>query len=175
MSLIVTFAVMFDLSAAQAFAQENPNPQSNTNSARPPRNTRTRTRATQPPPAAPVAAEPAPAAAGTQSATATPAPRPRRRRARASSRATGIPTGVQACLNRLTELASADPLPDYDGQAANIVNNGLLWNDEKSKCSIGTDASLRLKLFELGNAWRRKDASTVRSTLEQIKSAAPQG
>jgi hypothetical protein len=45
----------------------------------------------------------------------------------------GIPKGAQACVDRLIEIASADPLPAFGGQAEQIVNNGLLWDDPKSK------------------------------------------
>ncbi|HVF92428.1 MAG TPA: hypothetical protein VNH22_20345 [Blastocatellia bacterium] len=107
--------------------------------------------------------------------------RPRSRRgqgARAGKRAmrakTGIPTGVQNCLDRLIEVAAADPLPAYEGQPEQIINDGLMWNDEKSKCSIGTDSAQRLRVLQLSNAWRMKDAAKVRSLLTEIKGAAPQ-
>jgi hypothetical protein len=177
MSLVLTIAVMFDLSAAQAFAQEHApahqDQTANSNRPRPRGRSRARTRRTPPPAATPVSAEPAPAATGEQSTAATPAPRQRRRRGTRATR--GVPTGVQACIDRLIEIASADPLPDYEGQPEQIINNGLLWNDEDSKCSIGTDAKLRLQLFEVSNAWRIKDTSKVRSVLQEVKSAAPQG
>lgn len=99
-------------------------------------------------------------------------PRPRRRsRARATR---GVPKGVSKCLERLTELASAEPMAAYEGQAQQIVNDGLLSNDPKSNCSIGDDAKLRLKVTEMATAWRAKDASKVQSLLQEIKSAAPQ-
>jgi len=88
---------------------------------------------------------------------------------------TGIPTGAQNCIDRLTEIAAADPLPSYEGQPEQIINDGLMWSDEKSKCSIGSDAALRLKVFDLSNAWRLNDAAKVRSLLAEIKQAAPQG
>lgn len=146
MTAIFTLAVMFDISAAQAVSQQ---PTSQTPEANP---TRPRSQ--------------------TQKARS----RGRRRRgSRAPAKMmSGIPKGVQACLNHLSEMAT-DPLPDYEGHPSEIVNNGLLWNDEKSNCSIGTDASLRMKLFELGNAWRRKNVADVKRLLEELKSAAPQG
>lgn len=110
----------------------------------------------------------------------TPAPkqgtrrRTRRARGRAGRAATGIPTGVHNCIDRLTEIAAADPLPEYGGQAEQIINDGLMWNDEKSKCSIGSDATLRMKVFDLSTAWRTKDGAKVRSLLGEIKQAAPQ-
>jgi hypothetical protein len=87
----------------------------------------------------------------------------------------GIPKGVQACIDRLVEIASTDPLPEYGGQAEDIVNNGLLWNDPKSKCSIGSDQALRSKVSSVATAWREKNAEKVRSLLQEIKAAAPQG
>jgi hypothetical protein len=86
----------------------------------------------------------------------------------------GVPKGVTACLEHLTEMASQDPLPAYEGHPEEIVNNGLMWNDPKSKCSIGTDQALRNKVSQLANAWRMKKADEVRSLLQEIKSAAPQ-
>lgn len=86
-----------------------------------------------------------------------------------------IPKGVQACIDRLIQIAGADPLPEYGGEAEKIINDGLLWNDPKSRCSIGDNQSLRLKIAELVKAWRLKDASTARQLLQEIKSAAPQG
>ena len=114
--------------------------------------------------------------------TPTPTPNARRNRARrgrgqggrAQRARTGVPTGVQNCIDRLIEIAAADPFPAYEGQAEQIINDGLLWNDEKSKCSIGTDAALRSKVAEAGNAWRMKDAAKVRTLLGEIKQAAPQ-
>ena len=88
---------------------------------------------------------------------------------------TGIPKGVPNCIDALIKMASADPLPNYEGRPSDIINNGLLWNDPKSKCSIGDNKDLRLKLLDVGNAWRQKDAARVRSLLEEVKSAAPQG
>lgn len=101
-------------------------------------------------------------------------PRPKRSRARGRVMR-GIPKGVQACIDHLTEIASADPLVAYEGHPQQVVNNGLLWNDPKSKCSIGDDAKLRLKVSEMASAWQMKDAAKVRSLLQEIKSAAPQG
>jgi hypothetical protein len=44
----------------------------------------------------------------------------------------------------------------------------LLWNDAKSKCSIGDDQEKRMKLFNLAKAWRTKDTATVRSILQEL-------
>jgi hypothetical protein len=85
----------------------------------------------------------------------------------------GVPSGVQACLDHLSQMAATEPMTPYEGHPEEIINNGLLWNDAKSKCSIGTDAQLRLKVGTLATAWRQKDAAKVKSLLEEIKSAAP--
>jgi len=109
-----------------------------------------------------------------------PTPAARRNRARrgqgrrAQRARTGVPTGVHNCIDRLIEIAAADPFPAYEGQAEQIINDGLLWNDEKSKCSIGTDAALRSKVAEASNAWRMKDAAKARTLLGEIKQAVPQ-
>ena len=99
-------------------------------------------------------------------------PKPRKPRPKAP---TGVPKGVQACIDRLIQIASADPLPEYGGQAEQIINGGLLWNDPKSKCSIGSDQALRNKVSAVVTAWREKNAEKVRSLLQELKSAAPQG
>jgi hypothetical protein len=100
-------------------------------------------------------------------------PAPRRQRARGRAQR-GVPTGVSNCVNRLIQIAEAEPLVEYGGQAEQIVNNGLLWNDPKSKCYIGDDSKLKLKVSEMAKAWRTKDAATVRSLLQEIRSAVPQ-
>ena len=86
-----------------------------------------------------------------------------------------VPKGVQKCIDHLIEMANAEPMMSYEGHPQKIVSQGLMWNDEKSNCSIGTDQALRLKIFEMSNAWQMKDAAKVRSLLAEIKSAAPQG
>jgi hypothetical protein len=85
----------------------------------------------------------------------------------------GVPAGIPACLEHLSQMAATDPMTPYEGHPAEIINNGLLWNDAKSKCSIGTDPQLRLKVANLSTAWQQKDAATVKSLIEEIKSAAP--
>jgi len=85
----------------------------------------------------------------------------------------GVPSGVQACLEHLSQMAATDPLTPYEGHPSEIINNGLLWNDPKSKCSIGADPQLRLKVGELSSAWQQKNVEKVKSLLEEIKSAAP--
>ena len=83
----------------------------------------------------------------------------------------GVPTGVQACLDHLIQMASTEPMTAYQGHPEEIVNNGLLWNDPKSKCFIG-DAN-RLKVLEMATAWREKNADKAKSLLQELKSAAP--
>lgn len=173
-STIVLLAVPFELVAA--ISQDTPAQNTNSNANRSPR--RNRGRRTPPPPPSDTVAPPADTSQA-QPATEGTAPQTRRRgnrrgqgaRARAN---TGVPTGVQNCIDALIEIAANDPLVPYDGRAEEIINNGLMWNDPKSKCSVGTDSALRLKLFNLSNAWRRNNASEVRSLLQEIKSSAPQ-
>lgn len=83
----------------------------------------------------------------------------------------GVPSGVQACLDHLIKMASTEPMTPYEGHPQEIINNGLLWNDPKSKCFIG-DAN-RLKVLEAATAWRQKNAEKVKSLLQELKSAAP--
>jgi hypothetical protein len=84
------------------------------------------------------------------------------------------PKGPQDCVNMLITWAEKDPLIAYEGKPEDTVNNKLLWSDAKSKCYVGTDQEMHKKLLQLANAWRQKDASTVRSKLQEIKSALPQ-
>ncbi|HEU4388975.1 MAG TPA: hypothetical protein VFV34_14340 [Blastocatellia bacterium] len=118
-------------------------------------------------PAAPKVEKPAPAGAPQEKK-----PKAKKRKPKAP---TGTPKGVQACIDRLIQIASADPLPAYEGQPETIINGGLLWNDPKSKCSIGDDQALRAKVGAVAKAWREKNADQVRSLLQELKSAAPQG
>lgn len=170
MSLALALALVTEISAVMAFSQDNTNKSSS------PRRRRGR-KPPPPPPAADVQAQPeaAPPATDTM-ATQKPARRSGRRKgARGGAMSMqGVPSGVQKCLEHLSQMAANDPLIDYEGHPSEIINNGLLWNDPKSKCSIGGDASLRLKVSNLATAWSMKDAAKVRSLLEEIKSAAPQ-
>jgi hypothetical protein len=96
----------------------------------------------------------------------------KKKKSRGKSKAMrGIPTGVQACLDHLIQMASTEPMTAYQGHPEEIVNNGLLWNDPKSKCYIG-DAN-RLKVADMATAWRQKNADKVKSLLQELKSAAP--
>lgn len=100
------------------------------------------------------------------------AQRPRSRTRQKAMR--GVPSGVDNCMKHLAEMAQMEPLPDYEGHPSEIINNGLLWNDAKSKCSIGDDQAKRLQLFELSKAWRMKDTARVRSILQEL-GASPGG
>ena len=173
-STIVLLAVPFELVAA--ISQDTPAQNTNSNANRSPR--RNRGRRPPPPPPSDTVTPPADTAQ-TEAAGERTTPQTRRRgnrRRQGGNRraSTGVPTGVQNCIDTLIEIAGNDPLVPYEGRPEEIVNNGLMWNDPKSKCSVGTDRAIRLKLFNLSNAWRRNNASEVRSLLQEIKSSAPQ-
>jgi hypothetical protein len=85
----------------------------------------------------------------------------------------GIPSGAGACVERLEQLASKEPLTPFESGPDQIINNGLLWNDPKSKCSVGADQAVRSKVFAVATAWQQKDAATVKSALADLKSAVP--
>ncbi len=129
---------------------------------------------TKPKPRRKTVSKPAAPAASGDTATMQGESKPKPRRMKKKAAPQGVPTGAQNCIDALITMAATDPLPDYEGRPADIINNGLLWTDAKSKCSIGTDAALRLKVFSLAAAWRAKDASRVRTLLPDIKSSAPQ-
>jgi hypothetical protein len=112
------------------------------------------------------AATPAPAATAEKPMAK---PKPKRKASMAMS---GVPNGVPNCIKHLAKMAEKDPLINYDGHPSEIVNNGLMWNDPKSHCSIGSDDAMRKKVVELANAWRMKDSATVRSLLAELGSAA---
>jgi hypothetical protein len=171
MTLVLAIALVTELSPVTVLGQDNTN-QSNTNSSRRRRGRRPRPPATQPAEQTPP--EATPPATETPAAEATPRRRGRRRAQRGARGHRGVPTGVQNCIDHLIEMASADPLVAYEGHPSEVVNNGLMWNDPKSKCSVGSDPSLRLKVSNLATAWILKDAAKVRSLLQEIKSAAPQ-
>jgi hypothetical protein len=121
------------------------------------------------------AAEAKPAAAAPSAGQATmaekPKPKPRPKRKGAATMA-GVPHGVPACIKHLSQMAEKDPLINFEGHPSEIVNNGLMWNDPKSHCSIASDDATRKKVAELANAWRMKDGAKVRSLLEELGSAA---
>ncbi|MGA9772000.1 MAG: hypothetical protein WBV94_23415 [Blastocatellia bacterium] len=97
------------------------------------------------------------------------AAKPRKKRVRKPGKKmmAGVPMGVENCLNHLAKMAAADPLIDYEGHPSEIINNGLMWNDPQSKCAV-SDEGQRKKIFELSNAWRMKDASKVRSLIQEL-------
>ena len=84
----------------------------------------------------------------------------------------GVPSGVGSCIDHLIKMAAADPLIPYEGHPGEIINDGLLWNDPHSKCSVGADQVLRAKIGAVAAAWNLKDAAKTRSLLEEVKSAA---
>jgi hypothetical protein len=85
----------------------------------------------------------------------------------------GVPSGVGNCIKHLSEMAAKDPLIAYEGHPEDIVNNGLLWNDPKSKCSVGSDDNMRKKVVELAGKWRMHDAAAVRSILQELEGMSP--
>ena len=118
--------------------------------------------------------------ASLQAATA-PAPQPptkssqaKKRGARSSRAMRGVPTGTTACVEQLIRMASTEPMTAYEGRPSQIINDGLLWNDPKSKCSVGDDPALRLKVSQVATSWRQKDAEKVKQQLEELKSSLPQ-
>lgn len=129
--------------------------------------------AKKPKPAATKPVPPPPPAAQAPAAAQQPAAKkPVHRAKKKSTVMKGVPSGVANCLKRLSELASKDPLIGYEGQPEEIVNNGLLWNDPKSKCSVGSDENTRKKVAELATAWRMKDAAKVRSLIQEVEGMA---
>src|SRR5262249_39229258 len=85
----------------------------------------------------------------------------------------GIPSGAGACVAKLEQLASKEPMTPYEKGPEQIINNGLLWNDPHSKCSVGSEQSVRNKVFAVATAWKQKDSSKVQSALADLKSAVP--
>ena len=85
----------------------------------------------------------------------------------------GVPSGVGTCLKHLSEMAAKDPLIMFEGHPEEVVNNGLLWNDPKSKCSVGSDENMRQKILELATAWRMNDVAKVRSILQELEGMSP--
>jgi hypothetical protein len=85
----------------------------------------------------------------------------------------GVPSGVGNCIKHLSDMAAKDPLIAYEGKPEQIVNNGLLWNDPKSKC-YASDENMRKKVADLAMKWRMHDAAAVRSILQELAGMAPQ-
>ena len=120
------------------------------------------------------APEAKPAAAATPAPAATaekPMAKPKPKR-KASMAMSGVPNGVPNCIKHLAKMAEKDPLINYDGHPSQIVNDGLLWNDPKSHCSVASDEAMKKKVVDLATAWRAKDSATVRSLLAELGSAA---
>ena len=125
--------------------------------------------------AKPAATKNANAAAPAQAATPAEKPaakKPVHRKKKPAAMA-GVPSGVGTCIKHLSEMAAKDPLIAYEGHPEEIVNNGLLWNDPKSKCSIGSDENMRKKIFDLVTKWRMNDAAAVRSILQELEAMSP--
>jgi hypothetical protein len=126
--------------------------------------------------AKPAATKPANTAAPAQAATPAEKPaaakKPVHRRKKPAAMA-GVPSGVANCIKHLSEMASKDPLIAYEGHPEEIINNGLLWNDPKSKCSVGSDENMRKKVADLAGKWRMHDAAAVRSILQELEGMSP--
>lgn len=114
----------------------------------------------------------APAAAATPAEKPAAAKKPVHRKKKPATMA-GVPSGVGNCIKHLSEMAAKDPLIPYEGHPEDIVNNGLLWNDPKSKCSVGSDENMRKKVADLALKWRMHDAAAVRSILQELEGMAP--
>jgi type IV secretory pathway VirB10-like protein len=151
---VATLALVVQASS-QAVAQGNANKPAAAKKKTPP-----------PPPPKQAETKPAPPApAAGQTMAAKPKPKPKKK---APAAMAGVPKGVPACIKHLTTMAAKDPLIAYDGHPSEIVNGGLLWNDPKSRCSVASDDAMKKKVLELADAWRRKDASQVRSILAEL-------
>ena len=118
------------------------------------------------------AATPAPAQAAAPAEKPAAAKKPVHRKKKPAGMA-GVPSGVANCIKHLSQMAAKDPLIAYEGHPQEIVNNGLLWNDPKSKCSVGSDESMRKKVVDLASKWRMHDAAAVRSILQELEGMSP--
>jgi hypothetical protein len=123
--------------------------------------------------AKPAAAKPAPTAAPAATPAAKPAAKKPVHRKKKPAAMAGVPSGVANCIKHLSEMASKDPLIAYEGHPEDIVNGGLLWNDPKSKCSVGSDENMRKKVVDLASKWRMHDAAAVRSILQELEGMSP--
>ena len=108
----------------------------------------------------------APAAAGEQ-------PKARKPARKHPKETMGIPSGAGACVAKLEQLASKEPMTPFENGPDQIINNGLLWNDPHSKCSVGSDQTVRNKVFAVATAWQQKNSSGVQSALADLKSSVP--
>jgi hypothetical protein len=153
--------------SSQAVVQGNANKPAPPKKAKPAATKKNANMAPTPPPA-----QVAPAQAASPAAAKPAAKKPVHRKKPANAMA-GVPSGVGNCIKHLSEMASKDPLIMFEGHPEEVVNNGLLWNDPKSKCSVGSDENMRQKVFELAFAWRTKDAARVRSILQELEGMSP--
>jgi hypothetical protein len=148
---VATLALVVQASS-QAIAQGNANKPAAAKKKAPP-----------PPPPKPAQAKPAAPAADAAQTTMAAKPKPKPKK-----KAAVVPKGIPGCIKQLTQLARKDPLIDYDGRPSAIINGQLLWNDPKSRCSVADDEAKKKKVLDLASAWRRKDATQVRSLLEEL-------
>ena len=118
------------------------------------------------------AATPAPAQAAAPAEKPAAAKKPVHRKKKPAGMA-GVPSGVANCIKHLSQMAAKDPLIAYEGHPEEIINNGLLWNDPKSKCSVGSDENMRKKVADLASKWRMHDAAAVRSILQELEGMSP--
>jgi len=123
-------------------------------------------------PAAAKPATPAPAQAAAPAEKPAAAKKPVRRKKKTAAMA-GVPSGVGNCIKHLSQMAAKDPLIAYEGHPEEVINNGLLWNDPKSKCSVGSDENMRKKVADLASKWRMHDAAAVRSILQELEGMSP--
>ncbi|HJQ22707.1 MAG TPA: hypothetical protein VKA60_02250 [Blastocatellia bacterium] len=100
---------------------------------------------------------------------AAPAKPKMKKRKKPAAHVAAMPMTPQDCLNRLATLAAREPLPAYEGEPMKIINDGLLWST--GKCAV-TDQAQRLKLADLANKWRMKDAAGVRASLQEMGATA---
>ncbi|HEX8183240.1 MAG TPA: hypothetical protein VF747_00765, partial [Blastocatellia bacterium] len=164
MSIVVVVALAIEGLAIPYFNQDNTN-QSGTS-------TRRRTGRRRAASAATTSTGDTTAGATTTQDTSTGMRRDRRGGRRGGRRMmSGVPSGVENCLNHLAQMAASDPMIDYEGHPSEIINNGLLWNDSKSKCAT-SDQAQREKIFEVATAWRMKDSAKVRSLLSELGATA---
>ena len=118
------------------------------------------------------AATPAPAQAAAPAEKPAAAKKPVHRKKKPAGMA-GVPSGVANCIKHLSQMAAKDPLIAYEGHPEEVINNGLLWNDPKSKCSVGSDENMRKKVADLASKWRMHDAAAVRSILQELEGMSP--
>jgi hypothetical protein len=124
--------------------------------------------------AAVVAMGPAPGSVmASQNANANTAKAKRRSGPRHRSEKVGIPSGAGNCVAKLEQLAAKEPLTPYEHGPDQIINNGLLWNDPHSKCSVGTDQAVRNKVFAVATAWQKKNGDELKTALADLKSSIP--